>query len=83
MAPIPHGAFGRLAAVAWLLAWLAVLGFAIVQRDIHDTDIAIAYFLLFLSFPAGYLVAAGVGMIFHALYEFAGVVVPGGLVGNV
>jgi len=49
----------RLLLGIWLTLCVAVLIFAIVQRDIHDMDIAYTYFMLFLSFPAG-LIFAGV-----------------------
>ena len=48
----------RLLAIwTWLGLCLAVLGFAFVQRQIHDMDIAYTYLMLFLTFPAGLLVA--------------------------
>ena len=78
----PRSLGGRIVAVVWLVVWAAILVFAFVQRHIHDTDIAVAYFLLFLSFPLGYLVAGAFDVVFHALYEMAGVVVPGGFIHN-
>ena len=50
--------------------------FAIVQRDFHDMDIAYTYFMLFLSFPVGLLVAAVI-----AGLSVAQVYLPGGLIG--
>ena len=65
----------RLLAAAWLGLCLAALGFAFVQRQIHDMDIAYTYFMLFLTFPAGLLVA-----LFLALIS-VGVSLPGGFAG--
>ena len=56
--------------------------FAYDQREIHDTDIVVAYSLLFLSFPLGYVVAAIVGVVFQVLYDITGIVVPGGFMSN-
>jgi hypothetical protein len=53
-----------------------------VQREIHDTDIAFAYFMLFLTFPSGVGVATIAGVILKVLYDMLGVVVPGGFVPN-
>jgi len=79
---IPKGLIGRLLLALWLAVCVVVLAFAFIQRDIHDTDIAFAYLMLFLTFPLGYAFAAFVGVIFFALYSVFGIVVPGGFVPN-
>ena len=82
MTPIPRSLGGRIAVVAWLIAWGAILVIAFVQRDIRHIDMAVTYFLLLLSFPLGYVVGATVAVIFKVLYELAGIVVPGGFLFN-
>ena len=59
----------------WSALCLSVLVFAIVQRDIHDMDIAYTYFMLFLTFPSGLVVAGVLAALSTAFY------LPGGLAG--
>ena len=82
MTVIPRSWLERTLIALWTSLCLAVLVFAYVQRHIHDTDIAFAYFMLFLTFPAGYIFASAVGLLFYALYETWGIVVPGGFINN-
>lgn len=79
----PKGTAGKVAAATYLVACAAVLAFAISGREIRDTDIVVAYAMLFLSFPAGYLVAALFAAVGYVLYEAFGIIVPGGLTSNV
>jgi len=79
---LPHSMFGRSLLGLWFAACVAVLVFAFVQRDIHDTDIAVAWFMIFLTLPIGYALAAFLGFIFMLLYETFGLVVPGGFLFN-
>ena len=66
----------------WFVACLLALLFAFVQRDIHDADIAFAYFMIFLTFPIGYVLAAGAGVVLSYLYDAYGIVAPAGFVPN-
>lgn len=79
---LPRSVFGRILLVLWFAACIAVLIFAFIQRNIHDTDIAVAWFMIFLTFPIGYGLAALLGFVFMLLYEAMGLVVPGGFVFN-
>jgi type VI protein secretion system component VasK len=66
----------RLLLGIWCTLCGVVLIFAIIQRDIHDMDIAYTYFMLFLTFPAGLIVAAVLAALFTT-----GLYLPGGLTG--
>ena len=70
--------FGRILLGLWLSSCLAVLLFAFVQRAVPDADIAFSYLMLFLTFPIGYAFLLFMGSIFEMLFNFTGVVVPGG-----
>ena len=82
MTAYPRSRAGRILLGVWLAACLAVLLFAFIQRNVHDTDIAFGYFMLFLTFPVGVGVAAIAGVTFKVLYDLSGIVVPGGFVPN-
>jgi hypothetical protein len=82
MTILPHNWIARFLLALWLAACVAVLVFAFDARDIHDTDIAFAYLMLFLTFPIGYVFAALAGVVFYALNSMFGIVVPGGFVLN-
>jgi hypothetical protein len=82
MTVIPRSWLVRALAALWMLLCFSVLVFAWVQRSIHDTDIAFAYLMLFLTFPSGYILAAVIGFLFYAFYEAWGIVVPGGFINN-
>jgi len=41
----------------WLLLCVSVLVFGWIQRDIHDMPEAFSYFMIALTFPAGFLAA--------------------------
>lgn len=82
MTAYPRGWVGKAMLGVWFAACVVVLLFAFVQRHIHDTDIAFAYFMLFLTFPLGVGVAAVAGFTFQMLFDLFGVVVPGGFVPN-
>jgi hypothetical protein len=79
---LPRSAFGRSLLGLWFAVCVAVLVFAFVQRDIHDTDIAVAWFMIFLTLPIGYALAALLGFVFMLVYETFGLVVPGGFLFN-
>ena len=78
----PCSVFGRVLSVLWLAACIAVLVFAFMRRDIRDTDIAVAWFMIYLAFPIGYGLTALLSFLFMLLYESFGLVVPGGFVFN-
>ena len=80
---VPKSTAGKVAAITYLVACAAVLAFAIAGREIRDTDIVVAYAMLLLSFPAGYVVAALFGGVGYVLHEALGIIVPGGLANNV
>ena len=82
MALVPQGMIGRLAAAAYALTCFGLFVFAVSARDIRDTDIAVAYAMLLLSFPAGYVAAALLAGLGYALEKASGADLPGGLVGN-
>jgi hypothetical protein len=66
----------------WLAACLAVLVFAFVQRRVPDADIVVAYLMLALTFPVGFLVAAVLSLAFAAIDSSFGLTVPGGFTSN-
>jgi len=76
---LPQSVLGRSLLGLWFAVCIAVLVFAFVQRDIHDTDIAVVWFL---TLPIGYGLTAFLGFVFMLLYETFGVVVPGGFLFN-
>ena len=78
----PKGTAGTVAAVTYLGACLAVLAIAVAGRELPDTDIVVAYAMLILSFPVGYVVAVLFGAVGYALYEALGIVMPGGFGSN-
>lgn len=78
----PKSTAGKIAAAIYLVACVAVLAYAIAGREIRDTDIIVAYAMLLLTFPLGYLVAVVLGAIGYAVYEAFGVFAPGGLGSN-
>ena len=61
MVLLPRSTFAKLLACSWLLTCLGLLAFAWVQRDIHDMPVAFVLLLIFISFPIGLPVSAGVG----------------------
>ncbi len=83
MSIYPRSLVGRIAVLSWLGACMAALVFAFIQRDIRDTDIVFTYFMLFLTLPLGYGLAALAGVVFLGLYTWSGLVVPGGFLHNV
>ena len=56
---LPSSFIGRLLAGLWLVTCLSVLVFGFVQRDIHDMPVAFTWFMIFLTFPLGFL---GIGV---------------------
>ena len=78
----PQNLIGRSVLSLWLAACVSVLVFAFIQRNIHDTDIAFTYLMIFLTFPIGYGLAALLGLIFWGLYNLFGVFSPGGFLPN-
>lgn len=79
---LPHSILGRFLLGLWFAACVAVLVFAFVQRDVHDTDIGVVWFMIFLTLPVGYGLAAFLGGVLLLLYETFGLVVPGGFLFN-
>ena len=79
----PKSTPGRIAAVAYVLACAGVIAIAISGREYRDTDIVVAYAMLFLAFPTAYVVAIIFGLIAQTLYQSFGVIVPGGLIPNI
>ena len=72
-----------LAAAIWLLLCVLVLVFAWNNRSGSDTDIAVFWMLLVLTFPVALTVAClGTGLLF-LLDRYFGIVVPGGFLFNV
>jgi len=82
MNTLPRSPFGRFLLGLWFAACVAVLVFAFLQRQLDDTDIAVLYLLIFLTFPIGYGLAAFLGYALMQVYEWLGVMVPGGFVAN-
>lgn len=72
----------RISLLIWFVACVLVLVFAFVQRKIDDTDIAFTYFMLYLTFPVGYLLAAIAGFVLFSLHDAYGIVAPGGFIPN-
>ncbi len=68
----PKTWLGRLLAMAWLLACVAVLVFGYEQRAIHDMPVAFTWFLLVLAFPVGSLAMVVVGVGFGTLTTLVG-----------
>ena len=79
----PKSTAGKIAAILYLVACLGVLGLAVAGREFRDTDIVVAYAMLLLSFPIGYVVAFLFAPVAIVLESAFGIVVPGGLVNNV
>ena len=75
----PKSTAGRVAAVLYGLACIGVLALAITGSSSPDNGIVIAYAMLFLSFPAGFLVAAAISAIGYVLYETSGIIIPGSM----
>ncbi len=78
----PQKLIGRFLLFLWLAACLAVLLLAYIQREIHDTDVAFAYLMIYLTFPLGYALGVLVGFVFMVIYYLFGVEVPGGFLSN-
>ncbi len=79
---LPTSRIGHSLLFIWLIACLATLVFAFVQREIHDASIVFAYLMIFLTFPLGYALAAFVGAISFGLYSTMGIVMPDGFIPN-
>ena len=79
----PKGTTGKVAAAVYLLACAGVIAMAIAGREDRDTDIVVAYAMLFLAFPAAYIVAFAFGLLSQALDHSFGIIVPGGAVANI
>lgn len=78
----PHSVLGRILLGIWFIACVAVLMLALLQRDIHDTDIGVAWLMTFLTLPVGYGLAAFLSFVLMLLYDTFGLVVPGGFLFN-
>ena len=62
----PSSTFGRALAVLWLALCLCVLAFGFVQQDIHDMPVAFMWFMIFLTFPLGFL---GIGFDYFVIQQ--------------
>jgi hypothetical protein len=60
---VPRNFPARALALLWLLLCFAVLVFGFVQRSIHDMPVAFIWFMIFLSFPVGFVVAFVFGLL--------------------
>jgi hypothetical protein len=69
---IPHARLGRVLALLWLLACLALLAFAYLKRAAPDMPQAFTWGLIALSFPIGLPAGAAVGMSMSWAYANAG-----------
>jgi len=69
---VPKTWLGRLLAIAWLVACMAVLIFGYEQRSIHDMPVAFTWLLLGLAFPVGSLAVVLVGVGLGALTSLVG-----------
>ncbi|OGW66735.1 MAG: hypothetical protein A3H49_03875 [Nitrospirae bacterium RIFCSPLOWO2_02_FULL_62_14] len=65
---LPKHPLTRLVFALWLTACLAVLVFAFIQREIHDMIIGFWYFMLFLTFPLGYVLSVVIGWLSYLVY---------------
>jgi hypothetical protein len=78
-----QGPASKILTVAYVLACAVVLGYAVAARHIRDTDIFVAYAMLFLTFPSGFVVAALFAGVAYGLSDAFGITVPGGLGNNI
>ncbi|HEX5310807.1 hypothetical protein, partial [Aquabacterium sp.] len=69
---LPKSTTGKFAFVLWLVAAIALLTFAFVQRAIHDMPEAFIWLLVLLNFPLGLVGAATVGLTWPAISAFLG-----------
>jgi hypothetical protein len=72
MAILPRSIYGRVLAVIWLCICIAILLFGYSGREIHDMPIAVTWFMLFVSAPAGILVALVIALITPYLHAQPG-----------
>ena len=81
---IPKSFAGKIVRGLWLAACVAVLVFAYVQREIHDVGIAFMWFMIFLSFPIGFIITAVIGVLTFTMMDIYGpdATLPGGFIGN-
>ena len=68
---VPRSSPARALALLWLVLCLSVLVFGFVQRNVHDMPAAFIWFMMFLSFPIGFVVA----LVFGLLISTVGTVV--------
>src|SRR5438067_12437674 len=73
----------KIAATTYLVACLAVLAFAVAMREYRDAEIVVAYAMLLLSFPVGYVVALTFGAVGYVLESTFGTAISGGLGNNI
>jgi len=74
----PRSSIGRILAGLWLAACLAVLVDGFIERNIPESDITFAILILFLTFPAGWVFAGIISVLFKFLYDSYGITAPGG-----
>ncbi len=79
----PKSTAGKIAAATYVVACLAVLAFAISAREFRDAEILVAYVMLLLSFPIGYVVAALYVAVGYVLEKLLGTSLPEGLANTV
>ena len=69
---LPKSLLGRLLAILWLTACIAVLAFGYMQRAAHDMPIVLVWFMVILSFPLGLVAVPLVGVAWPAVVEAMG-----------
>ena len=81
---LPRTIIGKILFALWLGACIAVLVFDFIQRQIHDTDLAFLWFMIYLTFPSGYVLAGTLGAIFFLISKVFGdaLSIPGGFLPN-
>jgi hypothetical protein len=68
----------------WVGACVAVLVFTFIQQKIHDTDLAFLWFMVYLTFPSGFVLAGTLGSIFFIISKvfYDSLSIPGGFLPN-
>jgi hypothetical protein len=79
---VPVSRLGKTFTIAWAVACLGVLLFAIVKKDVPDTDIVVLVLLTILCFPVSLALAYVLAGTFAVLAQVWDINVPGGLVTN-
>jgi hypothetical protein len=69
---LPSNWIARILWGVWLAGCVAALAFAYEQRAIHDMPVAFYWFMIFLTFPIGYVLMAVFGLAIYLLVEVLG-----------